>query len=109
MLPQHRTELANIIAALHDSDIARAQRATLHLAAHLARDSADDATLSGQAAEEAEQDRARKQADYRHRRLEIATAILAGHKYWEDHVAIEAADRLMAANASAPIPDGAIP
>ena len=60
-------------------------------------------------AEEVARKRAALEAEYRSKRLEIAAAILAGHKYWEDHVAIEAADRLMAANASAPIPDGAIP
>ena len=60
-------------------------------------------------AEEVARKRAALEAEYRSKRLEIAAVIMAGHKYIECLQAIECADGLMASNASAPIPEGAVP
>ena len=106
MLPQQRTEL---IAALDADDDIRAVTIALHICAHLARTNKRMEARIIRDAIDVHQSRVSAEKEHRRKRLEIATAILAGHKYWEDHVAIEAADRLMAENARKPIPDGAIP
>jgi len=51
-----------------------------------------------------------KEAEYRSKRLEIATAICSSGTFGGTDIdAINWSDSLMAANASAPIPEGAIP
>jgi len=63
--------------------------------------------------EAAHQTYAGKQAEYRSKRLEIAAVLHAAEVYRDgdsqESLAIRRADLLMAANASAPIPAGAIP
>jgi len=50
-----------------------------------------------------------KEAEYRRKRLEVASAIMSGNRNIYPETSVKMADVLMAANASAPIPDGAIP
>ena len=64
-------------------------------------------------AEEVARKRAALEAEYRSKRLEIAAVLHAAEVYRDgdsqESLAIRRADLLMAANASAPIPAGAIP
>ena len=61
-----------------------------------------------QMAEEWARKRAALEAEYRSKRLEIAAPIFIANQCNEEGWALAMADSLMAANASAPIPDGAI-
>ena len=99
MTPNHHAELVELLAALNTGDAVRASAALTRFAA----------ILHGEDAEEAARKRATKEEEYRRKRLEIAAVIMASHKYTEYSHAIIDADDLMSANASAPIPDGAIP
>jgi len=106
MLPQQRTEL---IAALDADDDIRAVTIALHICAHLARTNKRMEARIIRDAIDVHQSRVSAEKEYRRKRIEIAAVIMAGQKYIESLQAIECADSLMAANASAPIPDGAIP
>lgn len=106
MLPQQRTEL---IAALDADDDIHAVTIALHICAHLARTGKRLEAMKIKGLVDAHQTRASNERAYRIKRLEIAAVIMAGHKYIESLQAIECADGLMAANASAPIPEGAMP
>ena len=106
MLPQQRTEL---IAALDADDDIRAVTIALHVCAYLARTNKRQEAMVIRGAIDVHQARASNERAYRIKRLEIAAVIMAGHKYIESLQAIECADGLMASNASAPIPAGAVP
>jgi len=107
MLPQQRTEL---IAALDADDDVKAVTIALSIAAQLARTNKRLEAMQIRDAVDVHQARASDERAYRVKRLDIAAMFSSSGSFGGTDIdAINWSDSLMAANASAPIPNGAIP
>ena len=102
MIPDHHAELVELLAALNADDAVRACVAARLLSALLHR------AAMKLKPEQAHDGYAAKEAEYRSKRLEITAGMLAPSTVGTIEDALEVADLIMAANASRPIPDGAI-